>query len=277
MDDFVTELRKIPPVTRFLCFSFVGISLSHLIGLVSIYNLVYTYSLAFEKFQIWRLYTSFFLLSKEIGYIFDLVMLYRTMDQLESGPGPYARRSADLAWQLFVACAGIIITSIPVNGMIFLRPFLLCIAYLQSALAPVGAMTSIFGLVQLPIKYLPYIILLITLLVYGPGGVAMSLPGAIVGHLWWWGVWGSEVGGPGGILQPWSGGPRWLREWMGEGNAPPPAARAPDGSTGANLGTGVRVIPPRRQAEASADPAGTGAGTSTGYDWGRGGHRLGGS
>ncbi|KAJ7884006.1 hypothetical protein B0H13DRAFT_2343858 [Mycena leptocephala] len=58
----------------------------------------------FAVVQIWRLYTSFFLANGGITFIFELVILDRMMDQLESGPhGPYARRSADLAWQLFVA------------------------------------------------------------------------------------------------------------------------------------------------------------------------------
>ncbi|KAF7348619.1 Derlin [Mycena venus] len=275
MDDFLAEIRKIPPVTRILCISFLSISLPVFATLVSGYRVVYTFSLAFEKLQIWRLYTSFFLGRKDISYIFDLFMLYRTTSQLESGP--YSQRSADLAWQLFVAGVGIIILSIPVDSMIFFRPFLLCLAYVGSALAPVGTMTSIMGLIQLPIKYLPYIMLFLDLLVIGPSAVAAALPGAVIGHLWWWGVWGPEVGGAGGILQPWSAAPRWLREWMGEENAPPPAARAPDGSTGANVGSPVRVIPPRRMAEASANTAGTGTGSTTGYNWGRGGHRLGGT
>ncbi|KAF8217675.1 Der1-like family-domain-containing protein [Mycena galopus ATCC 62051] len=272
MDDFLAEIRKIPPVTRVVCFSFLSISLSCMAGLVSGYKIIYTYSLAFEKLQIWRLYTSFFLGSSGINFIFELAMVYRTMDQLESGP--FAGRSADLAWQLFVAGIGIMITSLPVNSMIFFRPFLLCITYVGSALAPAGAMTSIMGLIQLPIKYLPYIMLGMDLLMAGPGAVAQSLPGAVVGHLWWWGVWGPEVGGAGGILQQWSAAPRWLREWMGEGNAPLPGARTPDGATGANSGTPVRVIPPRRAADATA---GAGTTRTTGYNWGGGGNRLGGS
>ncbi|KAJ7222055.1 Der1-like family-domain-containing protein [Mycena haematopus] len=270
MNEFLAEIRKIPPVTRFVCISCLSVSLSVMGGLVSGYKVIYTYKSAFEQLQIWRVYTSFFLGSSGINYIFELVMLYRTMDQLESGP--FARRSADLAWQLFAAGVGIMITSIPMNSMLFFRPFLLCIAYVGSALAPAGTMTSIMGLIHLPIKYLPYIMLGMDLLMFGPGAVAASLPGALIGHLWWWGVWGSEIGGAGGVLQPWSVAPRWLREWMGEGNAPPPGARAPDGATGANSGGGVRVIPPRRPAEATP---GAGTSSTTGYNWGGRGNRLG--
>ncbi|KAJ7484322.1 Der1-like family-domain-containing protein [Mycena latifolia] len=263
MSEILAEIRKIPPVTRVLCLSSLAVSLSTMMGLVSAYKVVYTYGLAFEKLQIWRLYTSFFLGRSGIAYIFDLITLYRCSDSLESGP--YALRSADLAYQLFVASIGIIITSIPIGSLVFFRPLVTCIAYVSSALAPVGAQTSIMGLVHLPIKYLPYIMLGMDLLIEGPGAVAAALPGAVIGHLWWWGVWGPEVGGAGGVLQQWSAAPQWLREWMGQGNATPPSARGPGGTTGANAGGGVHVVPPRRQVqEARAET------TTTGYNWGHG-------
>ncbi|KAF7338771.1 Derlin [Mycena sanguinolenta] len=115
MSELLAEIRKIPPVTRFVCGSFLGVSLSVMGGLVSGYKVIYTYKYAFEQLQIWRIYTSFFLGSSGINYIFELVMLYRTMDQLESGP--FAGRSADLAWQLFAAGVGIMIASLPMNSM----------------------------------------------------------------------------------------------------------------------------------------------------------------
>lgn len=157
--------------------------------------------------------------------------------------------------------------------MIFFRPFLLCLAYISSALAPVGTMTSVMGLVQLPVKYFPYVMLGFDLLLGGPSAVANSLPGAVVGHLWWWSVWGPELGGAGGVLLRWSGAPRWFRDYMGEGNTPPPGARNPDGTTGANVGGGVRVVPPRRFAE---EAVAAGAERPAGYNWGTGGQKLGG-
>ncbi|KAJ7150892.1 Der1-like family-domain-containing protein [Mycena crocata] len=264
MSELLAEIRKIPPVTRVFVISCLGVSLPVMMGLVSGYKVVYTYRLAFEQLQVWRLYTSFWLGSPGINFIFELVMLYRTADQLESGP--YANKSADLAWQAFAAGVAIIITSIPVSSSVFFRPMLLCLAYISSSLAPVGAQTSIMGLIQLPVTYLPYIMLGMDLIMGGPGAVAVALPGAVVGHLWWWGVWGPELGGAGGVLQPWGAAPQWLRDWMGEGNAPPPGARGPAGTTGANAGGGVHIVPPRRQATEAA-AAGT---STTGYNWGSG-------
>ncbi|CAK5272038.1 unnamed protein product [Mycena citricolor] len=261
MSEVLAEIRKIPPVTRLLCISSVSVSLSSMMGLVSPYKVVYTYKYVFRDLQVWRLYTSFFLGGSGINYIFDLVMLYRSADQLESGP--YQGRSADLAWQLFASCVAIIITSIPVKSLVFFRPLLLCLAYVSSALAPVGAQTSIMGLISVPITYFPYIFLGMDLLMGGPGAVAQSLPGAVVGHLWWWGVWGPNTGGEGGILAQWGAAPRWLREWMGQRDTST-SARTAAGTSRANAGSGIHIVPPRRPAE-------SGASTSTsGYNWGTG-------
>ncbi|KAJ7753833.1 Der1-like family-domain-containing protein [Mycena metata] len=278
MNDFAAEIRKIPPVTRVVCISSLAVSLSVMGAVVSGYTVIYTYKLAFERLQIWRLYTSFFLGSGGINYIFGMRIVSRTMDQLESGP--YARKSADFAWQLFAASVAIMITSLPVGSAVFFRAFLLCICYLGSSLAPVGSMTSIMGLVQLPIKYLPYIMLGMDLVMGGPGAVAVALPGAVVGHLWWWGIWGPEVGGAGGILSQWGAAPRWLREWMQQPEAAPPGARRADGTTGANSGSGVHIIPPRRSLQTSSTPqagasAPAAASTGSGYNWGSGGNKLG--
>jgi Derlin-2/3 len=111
---------------------------------------------------------------------------------------------------------------------------------MSSALAPPGAQTSLFGLVTLPVTYLPYIMLGMDLLNGGPHAVVIALPGAVVGHMWWWSVWGSAVGGAGGVLEPWSGAPMWMKKYMGEVY---PLRRA-DGATGANIGPGVTVVPP---------------------------------
>ncbi|KAJ7897542.1 hypothetical protein B0H14DRAFT_3424901 [Mycena olivaceomarginata] len=189
--DLLTEFRKLPRVTRALLASTVTVTLSCIAQITSPSMVVYTYGLAFQKLPIWRLYTSFFLAT------------HRMMDQLESGPhGPYARRSADLALQLFVADILILILSIPIR-----------------ARAP-GRADPLFGLVTLPVTYLPYIMVGTDLLNGGPHAAVIALPGAVVGYMWWWSVWGSA-------------------KYMGEVY---PLRRA-DGATGANIGRGVIVVP----------------------------------
>ncbi|KIK04808.1 hypothetical protein K443DRAFT_675590 [Laccaria amethystina LaAM-08-1] len=261
MDQFVAELRKIPPITRFLCGSSLAVTIPVLMGLVAPYKILFVRELVMKKFQVWRLWSSFFLGSGGINYIFELVMLYRMTDQLESGP--YLDRSADLAWQLLFACGSIIVATIPFKTYIFFRPLLVCLAYLSSALAPPGAQTSLMGLVSLPIKYFPYVMIGMDLLMAGPEAAAQSVAGAVVGHAWWWSVWGAALGSQ-GVLSNAAQAPQWLRYLVGEGRAPRPPPNAGGVAAGLAAG-GVQVIPPRRPATSTS---------GGGHQWGQG-HRLG--
>lgn len=52
MDGFMAEIRKIPPVTRFLCGSTLAVTVPLLMNMVSGYKLIYTFNLAFKKLQV---------------------------------------------------------------------------------------------------------------------------------------------------------------------------------------------------------------------------------
>ncbi|KAF8871167.1 Der1-like family-domain-containing protein [Gymnopilus junonius] len=260
MDQLIAEIKKIPPVTRFVCGSSLGVTLSVLMGAVAPYSVLFVKDYVFKKFQVWRLYTSFFLGGGGINYIFEFVMLFRAMNDLESRS--YSGRSADLAWQLIWACVGIIGATWPLRCFVFTKPLLACLIYLYSSLAPPGAMTSIMGLVTLPIKYYPYVMIGLDLLMAGPQVAAQSVAGAVVGHAWWWSVWGGELGSQ-GLLGAYSRAPQWMRNLVGETNAPPPPAA---GGTAAGLArAGIHVQAPRQ----APQPA-----TTSGYNWGSG-RRLG--
>ncbi|KAF8621343.1 hypothetical protein AX15_007874 [Amanita polypyramis BW_CC] len=246
MDQFLAEIRKIPPVTRFLCVSSLGVTIPVLMQVVSPYKFVFVRELVTHKLEIWRAYTSFFLGSGGINYIFELVMLYRTADQLESGP--FSRRSADFAWQLILVGASIILACLPLGAFIYTRPFLVALTYLSSALAPPGTQTSLMGLLTLPVKYLPYLMIGMDLLMAGPPAAAQAIAGAIIGHFWWWTMWAPAERGRRPILEWLGRAPGWLQSLIGEGNGP-------------RGGGGVQVIPPRQPA-------------TGGHTWG-GGRRLG--
>ncbi|PSS29547.1 hypothetical protein PHLCEN_2v2959 [Hermanssonia centrifuga] len=91
----------------------------------------------------------------------------------------------------------------------------------------------------------------------GPREAAASVAGAIVGHLWWWGVYHTRT------LEAFGKAPRWLRAVI---DGPSRPGNAGDATAGPG---GVHVIPPRRVREEAA-------GTSSGYRWGTG-QKLGGS
>jgi Derlin-2/3 len=113
-------------------------------------------------------------------------------------------------------------------------------------------------------KYMPYIMLLMELLTRGPGSVARSLCGSLTGHIWWMGVWGTQTGGNGGVLEEFARAPQWLQAYFRD--TPRAAAGGPGAGRGAiNRGGGVQVIPPRQAQPAAA---------TGGYNWGSG-QRLG--
>ncbi|KAI3619500.1 sor protein [Moniliophthora roreri] len=231
MESALSKLRNIPPVTRFLTLSLLILTTTTRLNLLSASQLAYEQSLVFSKFELWRLYTSFFLRSPRLAFIFEAIVLY---------PGiPY--KSGDLAWQLFLASAAIIPASYPDSeSVIFLRPLLLCIIYLYSMLVPPGTQISYFGLITFPVRYLPYILLALELLADGPWRVAQALPGAIIGHLWWWGVWKTRT------LEEMGRAPKWLATWFGDRTG----SLTEEGP--GSMGTGIQVIPPRSRTQPSS-------------------------
>ncbi|ETW75778.1 hypothetical protein HETIRDRAFT_329528 [Heterobasidion irregulare TC 32-1] len=251
---FFDELRKIPPVTRFLCASSVAVTVPVMLQLLSPYRVLFVRELVTQKWEIWRVWTSFFLGSSGFNYIFDIIMLYRNSDSLESGQ--FSGRSPDYAWQLILAAGAILGLNIPLRTYVHARALLLCTTYLSAALSPAEAQTSFMGLITFPVKYFPYALLAMDLVTGGPNAAAVSVTGLVVGHLWWWTMFGDDGRGLPGVRE-WGNAPGWLRNLVASGAGPNPGA-----------GTGVHVIPPRPRQER------TGGGRATGYQWGSG-QRLG--
>ena len=88
----------------------------------------------------------------------------------------------------------------------------------------------------------------------GPRAAAVSVTGAVIGHLWWWVVYGVDGRGLPG-LRHFGSAPSWVRTFVSDGAGPSVS------------GTGVHVVPPRQQRGPPARAAG--------YNWGVAGHRLG--
>jgi Derlin-2/3 len=88
----------------------------------------------------------------------------------------------------------------------------------------------------------------------GPSAAAISVTGAVVGHLWWWLIYGEDGQGLPG-LREFGLAPSWVRALVSDGPGPSLA------------GTGVHATPPRQQRQTT--------GRTTGYNWGGSGQRLG--
>jgi len=123
------------------------------------------------------------------------------------------------------------------------------------------------GLVTVPIRYYPYILMGFDLLIGGPYAAALAVGGALTGHLWWWSVWGGSLGSN-GLLTTRARAPEWLRRFMGE-SGPRAQLQGAGGEAEALARGGIHVTAPRRPATAAnaAPPV-------NGYSWGSG-RRLG--
>jgi Derlin-2/3 len=98
---------------------------------------------------------------------------------------------------------------------------------------------------------------------------ASGVAGLIVGHSWWWSMYGGTGGR--GSFEEWGRAPAWVKRLVSDG---PQGAGGTVNTAGGNAGSGtvggVHVIPPRARADGSS----SGSATTTGYQWGSG-QRLG--
>jgi len=257
----MNEIRKIPPVTRSLVGATLAISGPVMLELVSPYKFLFVWNYV-KQGQVWRIPTSFFLGGSGITFVFDIVMLYRNSDALETIW--YHRRSADYGWQLLLASGAILALNIPLKTFVHYRALLTCLTYLSSRLNPEAPM-SIFGLITIKALYFPFALLGMDLLNGGPAAAIVSLTGIVAGHVWYMLEWqdngatrpgrgtGAVVGKP----------PGWFARFVGNGES---------ADTSGSGGSGRQPAP--RTYGAAVAPRGGERGAATGHSWGSG-HRLG--
>jgi len=243
-----------------------------MLQLLSPYKILFVWKYV-KMGQLWRIPTSFFYGGSGITFLFDLIMLYRNSDALETIW--FHRRSADYAYQLLLACGLILVMNIPLESFIHYRALLTCLTYLSSRLNPDAPM-SIFGLVTIKALYFPFALLGLDVLNGGPAAAIVSLTGIVAGHAWYILEWqengptrpgrgtGAVVGKP----------PAWFRNFIESGVDGAGTSGGGGSTTGSGSGTARRAdprpygtaIPPRANEPPRANP--------TGYSWG-GGNRLG--
>ncbi|EJD43367.1 DER1-domain-containing protein [Auricularia subglabra TFB-10046 SS5] len=255
-DQFFAELRKIPPVTRIVVASTLAVTLAEILQFVNIYSLVFSTRYV-ARWQIWRLYTTFFWAGRGISFLFSVIMLYRNLLEIEEQH--YGRRSHDLAWQSVLAALAILALNLPLQTPIHFSALYICYVYLSSWLTTAPTV-SLYGIVTVPTRWFPYMLLLFDVLQGGPSAALVGLTGCIVGHSWWLLEWKD------GRRQdtPWGRAPAWFKAWVAEGAAvdePRPEPRAYGGAR----------APPNRGFGDGGRPV---AQQPQGYNWGAG-NRLG--
>jgi len=184
-------------------------------------RIVFASRLVLYDFELWRPFTTFFFPGTGIQFIFDLAMLYRNSDALETSV--FGGKSADYGWQLILNCLFILALNVPLSTPLHFRALLMTLVTLSAYLNP-AALVSIFGLFTMQNQYFPYALLAIDLFVGGTSAALHALTGLIAGYVWWWVVHSPQAHahargvGRAGSWQRYAEAPGLFRRVVGDGS-----------------------------------------------------------
>lgn len=247
------------------------VTLSVNFGVISPYQIMWSWPDVRQSLEVWRFLTPFcFAGPFEFNTLIACYMLVQFSKQYESG-GPFntgaGGGTADYAFMLLLGAATMLLTYPLVVGFInippvFAKNMIYYVLYVWSKRNPT-AQANIWG-VPMAAIYLPFAYLALT--VFMGGSYMDMLHGLAVGHLYYFmvdvipAVYGKDV------LQT----PRFLIDYFGVGQYVPPAndppARGGGGAGGGFAGAGRPL---------GAGGGGAAAGGGGGHQWGTGGNRLG--
>ncbi|KAI5451137.1 hypothetical protein NCC49_002013 [Naganishia albida] len=263
MADIQSLIREVPPVTRFMLISTALVTFPVLLQMVSPGQVYLSWPHMRYKYEIYRPWTAFFFGGSGFPLIYDFFLIYRNGSSLEKDT--YFGRTAEYAWANIMIACFILILNIPFGFPFLFRSLLHAQNYLWCRSNPTMKI-SLFGLLTVPVPYYPAALIVLDLVLGGPSkGIAGAL-GMLAGHIWWFlHNYLPSHPSPSVRRQNPLGTPRWFASLF-------PAAAARYTVRGA----GFTMSGPS-SGRSSAVNVGGGAvrERSTGYNWGRGGQRLG--
>ena len=116
------EIRKIPPVTRYMLGATGAVTLPCILAITSPWRFALSWQLVIYKFHVHRVFTSFFYGGSGLKLLFDVFLLYRNSSDLELNH--FGRRTADYTWSLLVMGTLILAANYPLGAPIFFTPLL---------------------------------------------------------------------------------------------------------------------------------------------------------
>ncbi|CCX33596.1 Der1-like family-domain-containing protein [Pyronema domesticum] len=209
MADIGEFFSSAPPVSRALAGATLIISFSsHVLHLVNPMNFVYFPDYVFntQSMQFWRLGTSFLLSRPQLGVLLDPFFLYRYASDCERVL--LARKGDFTIFLLFVGSIIIALNTFLHSAYSFISPLMLALAYYWSAFEDPASRVNFF-IATFPVKFLPWVMLLMSL-VQG-GDVINDLTGLVAAHayLFLTDIWPRHGGGrnwlqwPADVVQGW--------------------------------------------------------------------------
>ncbi|KAG4095621.1 DER1-domain-containing protein [Neocallimastix lanati (nom. inval.)] len=203
-ESFLVKIRDwytgIPFVTR--CYMTMAFSVPIFMefGLVTAKTIALIGPAVYEKLQIWRLFTHFFVNKLGFGFLMNLFFLYQSLTSLENGK--FYGRKADYVW--FFIFGMLIFDFIAIKFSYFFLPgsLMFYIIYYWSQCNRDQNVSFMFGF-QFKAVYFPFVLIAFGLL-SGGGLDKTQLFGIAVGHLYYFlkDIWPNQYEGREFIATP---------------------------------------------------------------------------
>ncbi|KAL2760756.1 hypothetical protein ACRALDRAFT_2024672 [Sodiomyces alcalophilus JCM 7366] len=183
MSDLMDGFWRLPPVARTLSavvfVTSVGVYTQlipgHLLGMHS--SLIFTFPP-----QIWRIFSNFLITRPQLGMLFDTYFVYTYTRSLELDNPRFSKRE-DLVWYFIFVCSAIT----ALCTYLFRGGFLLStliVALCRTATQDQRGMKAQVFFLTIPAQLMPFAMLLMTLVLEGPGRFLQELCALPVAHLY---------------------------------------------------------------------------------------------
>lgn len=232
MADIGNFIEGLPPIARAISGAALVTSIcTHALNLVRPMQLVYYAPniFNFKRPEVWRLLTPFFVTAPGLGIIMDSFFLFRYASECERSI--LTRPAKFITFLIFTFSLILLQNHFLFHGFTFVSPLTLALAYLWTAHQPASSRVSFF-VATFPAKFLPWVMLLMTMVMQGTQALKVDVSGFLAGHAYVFltEIW-PTVGGGSNLLE---GPEAWveglINRWQsvtGRSPPPPPPRRGP--------------------------------------------------
>ncbi|KAI9677538.1 MAG: hypothetical protein M1817_006492 [Caeruleum heppii] len=171
-----------PPVSRTLAAAALITSLLVYGALLSASRVIFylPWILKFPP-ELWRLCTPFLITGPKLGILLDPYFLYTYGSSLET-ESPRFSQPGDFFTYVLLVCCVILFTSVAITGgYIFTPALVLALAYTYAQENPNRKVT--YFVVSFKVKWLPYVMLLLTFILQSPEAALQQANGLVAAHL----------------------------------------------------------------------------------------------
>lgn len=208
---FSSWLYSLPIITRTWLLGSFTVTLLVGLGLLPLKSVVLVWPRVWQRLELWRLGFSVFLLGGlGLGFLFNILFILQYSKSVEEQV--FFNDPADYLFMLMFCTAILWLWDGFVSKLFFFGPSLLsAVVYIWSKYHA-SQLVSIWGLIEIPGKYIPFAYLVMDLVTSGQLNV-QALAGIVAGHCWYFAdkIYPTLPGNQGRKLVT---TPTFLRNWL---------------------------------------------------------------